>query len=353
MAIRVLVVDDSAFFRRRVCEALNADAKIEVIGTASNGKEAVQQVAKLAPDVVTMDVEMPIMDGVAAVREIMHKNPTPVLMFSSITTAGAKATLDALEAGAMEFLPKAFGPGKEDKSGILVRLRTHVRILGRRKLAKAQVAPKVASPAAKTASSSDPQHAKEPIKKGHRLVAIGCSTGGPVALQHVLAPLPANYPLPILLIQHMPENFTTALAERLNSTCAITVREAQDGDLLRPGVALLAPGGRQMVLESQGAQCVVRVRDALPGEYLKPSVDLAFRSVADLFPGKALAVVLTGMGTDGREGAKLLKTGGSSVWAQNEESCVVYGMPMAVVKAGLADRVMALDEIGSSLTNAA
>ncbi len=352
MAIRVLVVDDSRFFRRRVCEALNADAKIEVIGTACNGKEAVQQVAKLAPDVVTMDVEMPVMDGVAAVREIMRNNPTPVLMFSSITTAGAKATLDALEAGAMEFLPKAFGLVNGDKSGILVRLRTHVRILGRRKLAKAQaqVAPKTPG---RVASAPRRETVKEVVKRGTRLVAIGCSTGGPVALQHVLAPLPENYPLPILLIQHMPENFTTALAERLNTTCAITVREAKDGDRLHPGVALLAPGGRQMVLEAEGAQCVVRVRDALADEYLKPSVDLAFRSVADLFPGKALAVVLTGMGTDGREGAKLLKTGGSSVWAQNEESCVVFGMPMAIIKAGLADQVMALDEIGSSLANAA
>jgi len=183
----------------------------------------------------------------------------------------------------------------------------------------------------------------------YKLVVIGTSTGGPVALQEVLTKLPADFPAPLLLIQHMPASFTPAFAQRLNQQCAITVKEASDGDVLAPGTALLAPGGKQMMLEARGATAVVRVVDSEPGQTYKPCVDITFTSVAKIFAGKTLALVLTGMGSDGCEGARVLKAGGSAVWAQDEGSCVVYGMPAAVVKAGLADEVLALADIGSHL----
>jgi two-component system chemotaxis response regulator CheB len=182
-----------------------------------------------------------------------------------------------------------------------------------------------------------------------RLVAIGTSTGGPVALQEVLTKLPASFPVPIVLIQHMPGSFTPAFAQRLNQQCAINVKEAADGDPLVAGTALLAPGGRQMVVEQRAGRAVVRITDSLPGQNYKPSVDTTFTSIAKAFPGQALAVVLTGMGADGREGAKLMKQGGSPVWAQNEATCVVYGMPAAVVDAGIADQILALGDIGPAL----
>jgi two-component system chemotaxis response regulator CheB len=190
-----------------------------------------------------------------------------------------------------------------------------------------------------------------PARRGqYRLVAIGTSTGGPVALQQVLTKLPGNFPLPLLLIQHMPGSFTPAFAQRLNQQCAIEVREAQDGDEPKPGLALLAPGGKQMVLEQRAGRTLVRITESAPGQNYKPSVDVTFNSVARIFPGQVLAVVLTGMGADGREGARLLKQGGSNVWAQDEASCVVYGMPAAIVEAGLADAVLPLSEIGAALS---
>ena len=184
----------------------------------------------------------------------------------------------------------------------------------------------------------------------YKLVAIGTSTGGPVALQQVLTKLPANFPLPLILIQHMPGSFTPAFAQRLDQQCAISVKEAQDGDELKPGLALLAPGGKQMLLEQRAGRAIVRITESLPGQNYKPSVDITFTAAAKTFPGQVLAVVLTGMGADGREGARLLKQGGATVWAQDEASCVVYGMPAAVAEAGLADAVLPLSEIGAAIS---
>ena len=368
MVVKVLVVDDSGFFRRRVSEILSADSNIQVVGTATNGKEAIDQALALKPDVITMDYEMPMMDGITAVRHIMQRCPTPVLMFSSLTHEGARVTLDALDAGAVDYLPKNFEDisRNPDKVKQLLCEKVHTISRSNRRIGSyARTAP-VAAPAPASTFASQAQtrpaaparaaaptpaasQSPAPKRKPYKLVAIGTSTGGPVALQRVLTQLPANFPAPIVLIQHMPAAFTKAFAERLDKLCRISVKEAEDGDILRPGLALLAPGGKQMMVDGRGA---VKI---LPGDErlnYKPCVDITFGSAAKSYGDKVLAVVLTGMGADGREGARLLKQGGSSIWAQDEASCVIYGMPMAIVKADLADAVYSLDDIGKHLVEA-
>ncbi len=369
MAVRVLVVDDSGFFRRRIVELLNLDPGIEVIGTAADGKEAVEQAIKLKPDVITMDIEMPVMDGITAVKRIMAAQPTNILMFSSLTFDGAKATLDALDAGAVDFLPKRFEDISRDqdeaKSMLLRRVkaiglgrkRPPVKppTLGPRAVAapgpvpltgKTSTAP-VSTPAASAAIPASTE--RGPLKlRDFKAVLIGTSTGGPVALQTVLTQLPENFPLPLLLVQHMPATFTPAFAERLNQLCAIRVKEAQDGDLMQPGLALLAPGGKQMIIDKKGTLLRVRVQESPPEQNYRPCVDITFKS-AEVLKGEVLAIIMTGMGSDGREGARLLKSHGARIWAQDEESCVVYGMPAAVVDAGLADRILPLANIGKTL----
>jgi two-component system chemotaxis response regulator CheB len=384
MAVKVLVVDDSGFFRRRVSEILSADPNIQIVGTATNGKEAIEQALALKPDVITMDYEMPMMDGITAVRHIMQRIPTPVLMFSSLTHEGARVTLDALDAGAVDFLPKNFEDISRNPEKVKQLLCEKIHTISRSNrrftgygtpapqaavssgatsslftagstLSGGSTTPRavpVRSAASPTNASSTyvPAHASPaPKRKAYKLVAIGTSTGGPVALQRVLTQLPASFPAPIVLIQHMPAAFTKAFAERLDKLCQISVKEAEDGDILRPGLALLAPGGKQMMIDGRGA---VKI---LPGDErlnYKPCVDITFGSAAKSYGDKVLAVVLTGMGADGREGARLLKQGGSHIWAQDEASCVIYGMPMAIVKADLADAVYILDEIGKHLVEA-
>lgn len=356
--IKVLVVDDSGFFRRRVAEILGADPQIQVVGTATNGQEAVEQTLALHPDVITMDYEMPVMDGITAVRQIMQRQPTPVLMFSSLTYEGARVSLDALDAGAADYLPKNFEDISRhpDKVRQLLCERVHALARSNRRslglgaaaapAARQPLAPRAAATVPAPAPAEPVRRSAAPRKRSYKLVAIGTSTGGPVALQKILTRLPASFPAPILLIQHMPGTFTTAFAERLDKLCQISVREAVDGDMLRPGVALLAPGGKQMMIDARGT---VRI---LPGDErlnYKPSVDVTFGSAARALQDKVLAIVLTGMGADGREGARMLKQAGSTVWAQDEASCVIYGMPMAVVKANLADGVYDLDEIARYL----
>nr|WP_314570446.1 chemotaxis response regulator protein-glutamate methylesterase [uncultured Pseudomonas sp.] len=380
MAVKVLVVDDSGFFRRRVSEILSSDPTIQVVGTATNGREAIDQAQALKPDVITMDYEMPMMDGITAVRHIMQRCPTAVLMFSSLTHEGARVTLDALDAGAVDYLPKNFEDISRNPEKVKQMLCEKVHTLSRsnRRLGAhftapaATTAPAVTPGASTAVASSRPAPSRSsspataapatparapaptassatPRRKPYKLVAIGTSTGGPVALQRVLTQLPAHFPTPIVLVQHMPAAFTRAFAERLDKLCRITVKEAEDGDVLRPGLALLAPGGKQMMIDGRGA---VKI---LPGDErlnYKPCVDITFGSAAKSYGDKVLAVVLTGMGADGREGARLLKQGGSQIWAQDEASCVIYGMPMAIVKAGLADAVYSLDDIGRHLVEA-
>jgi len=340
--LRVLVVDDSAFFRRRIQDILSHSLELEVAGTANNGMEAVQAVQRLRPNVVTMDVEMPVLDGISAVRRIMAQLPTPILMFSSLTHEGARATLDALDAGAVDFLPKQL----ESMSG--ARGAEAAELLCRRVIAVGRS--RVRSPSAQPAVAVTPRPlACSLLRRGQvELVAIGASTGGPVALQQVLCALPASFPVPLLLAVHMPASFTPAYAERLDSQSRIRVCEAANGARLEPGLAMLAPGGKQTLVEQRGQRLIARIVDGA-GETYKPSVDVMLGSAARVMPGRVLGIVLTGMGADGRQGAKLLKSTGSQVWSQDAASCVVYGMPQAVEKAGLSNQVLALGDIGPAL----
>ncbi|MED5513689.1 MAG: chemotaxis response regulator protein-glutamate methylesterase [Pseudomonadota bacterium] len=380
MAVKVLVVDDSSFFRRRVSEILEQDSNIQVIGFAVNGREAVDKARELKPDVITMDVEMPVLDGISAVKEIMAATPTPILMFSSLTRDGATATLDALDAGALDFLPKKFEDIARNNEDAIALLQNKVKEIGRRRLSRfsrpAPISRPTPAPAPRSSSAastrsgivqpdrsfSRPAPASSPAAsssstsnirasgKQYQLVAIGTSTGGPVALQTILTQLPANFPHPILLIQHMPAAFTPAFAARLNGLCRINVKEAQNGDRLMPGTAYLAPGGQQMLIEGRGGSRTLRVfEDDSPRITYKPSVDVTFASAAKTFGGDVLAVVLTGMGADGRDGARMLKQVGATIWAQDEKTSVVYGMPQAVANAGLASESLALTDVAARL----
>jgi len=361
MAYKVLVVDDSSFFRRRVTDILNKDPNLEVVDVAINGKEAVEKAISLKPDVITMDIEMPLLNGIEAVKQIMAKSPTSILMFSSLTHQGAKATLDALDAGALDFLPKKFNEiaKNSEDAGSLLRQRVAQlarrrgfsarRPLAARKPLKAKEAPGQIRTSAKPVTGK-PGRVSKSSGKSYKLLAIGTSTGGPIALQKVLTQLPANFPLPIIMIQHMPAAFTQAFANRLNSLCKISVKEASDGDVLKPGCAYLAPGGRQMVLDgTENAAKLKILEDNSERIAFKPSVDVSFGSAAKIFGGSVLGVILTGMGSDGREGSRMLKNKGATIWAQDEESCVVYGMPQAVAVAGISELSLSIDDVSSSI----
>ena len=365
MTIRVLVVDDSGFFRRRLTEILSSDPMIEVVDTAVDGQDALTKVMICKPDVITMDIEMPVMNGIDATRKIMQIRPTPILMFSSLTYDGAKATLDALDAGATDFIPKRFDDISNDKDEARKILCNRVKSLARPVAARASFTTPHTTPAAPSSRpSSQPalrdtakvsvpaELAKQPGKKFNPadfdVLAIGTSTGGPVALQAVLTQLPQDFPLPILLVQHMPAAFTEAFANRLNQLCKISVQEAKDGDLLLPGVALLAPGGMQMRATKRGTRMQLAVApETNPAQNYKPCVDVTFESLANAVGGRVLGIILTGMGADGREGCNKLKLRGATIWAQDEATSTIYGMPAAV--ANIAEQILPLADIGKKL----
>ncbi|WP_455200352.1 protein-glutamate methylesterase/protein-glutamine glutaminase [Kaarinaea lacus] len=370
MSVRVLVVDDSRFFRRRVNEMLTVDPTLEIVGEAADGQEAVDKALTLKPDVITMDIEMPVMDGITATRRILAVHYIPILMFSSLTNEGAQATFDALDAGAVDYLPKRFEEFSSDmraagtklceKLHSVARIQRHPRFpKSWEKKSPAPVQPRVKSPVTRPARRSlhnakvtaAPPSTEEPrVRRGQTpIVAIGTSTGGPVALQKILSSLPADFSPPLLLVQHMPESFTGPFAERLNNMSRIAVKEAEDGDEIRSGLALLAPGGQQMEVKTEAGKSYVHVYPAVQGQNYKPSVDITFTSIANAIKGKTLAIVLTGMGADGCEGAQILKQMGAQVWVQDEESSVVNGMPASVIDAGAADHVFSIDDIAHYL----
>lgn len=469
MAIKVLIVDDSTFFRKRLTEIIKGDPSLEVIGEAKDGKEGVEKTLSLHPDVITMDVEMPVMDGITAVQQIMSQCPTPILMFSSLTFEGANSTFKALEAGAVDFMPKNFDDiahKREDalnalRSSIKAVARSHIRRMPARAAASsagASARPNSALTASRPASSTlssrptsslsrpastastttsrfgttstsrlgstssaasstsrlgstthvgatSPASSSRPFGatattsstsslpanqrasidklydslsnvnqgrpaaamhfefgaakgvstnfkvsgKHHDLVAIGSSTGGPIALQNIIPKLP-RLSVPIVIVQHMPASFTTTFAARLNNISQNEVVEAQDGMFLEPGHCYIAPGGRQMIFERLGGKTKVRILPADPRLVYHPCVDVTFASIANIYGGSVLAMILTGMGSDGCEGCRMLHQKGSVVWAQNEDTSVVYGMPQAVVNAGIADQILPLEKFADCIT---
>lgn len=479
MAIKVLIVDDSTFFRKRLTEIIKGDPAFEVIGEAKDGKEGVEKTLSLHPDVITMDVEMPVMDGITAVQEIMSKCPTPILMFSSLTFEGANSTFRALEAGAVDFMPKNFDDiahRREDalnnlRASIKAVARSHIRrtvpraslspagtanssapgasatsapsSLGTRSTLSSRIgggvpsapstlgtsrlsslgtnrtstfgssasgaagtsstaststltstsgsrpAPNIANlainspaPTAVTSSSARVRDDFEKVYssisnvnqgrpaaaigfsfgnakgvstnfkvsgKAHELIAIGSSTGGPVALQNIIPKLP-RLNVPIIIVQHMPASFTSTFAQRLNGISQNQVVEAQDNMMLEPGHVYIAPGGHQMILERGAGKTRTRILPADPRVVYHPCVDVTFASIASVYGGNVLSMILTGMGSDGCEGCRILRQKGAVVWAQNEDTCVVYGMPQAVVNAGLADQILPLDKFADCIT---
>ncbi len=369
MAVRVLVVDDSAFFRQRISEILSKNSNIEVIGTAKDGLDAIEKNSSLKPDVITMDVEMPKLNGIDAVRHIMRECPTQVLMVSSLTHEGAQITLQAMEAGAVDYLTKDMRAWMTKSDSLNEDLIGRIIALGRSKyFVKSSFlsAPRKshnegrestsrvfkldsggdAATAVNESAAIKLRNTRPSVPRGCKLIIIGSSTGGPAALQEILTKLPATFPYPILLVQHMPNTFTAVFAERLNQQCAIEIKHAESGDKLQPGRALLAPGGLQMMLDSRGS---VQILEGDTSLTYKPSIDVTFASAAKLFGAKTLGIILTGMGADGRDGAKLLKSAGATIWGQSERTCTIYGMPQAAAKAGVVDSVVDLNDFSKCL----
>ncbi len=442
MATKVLIVDDSTFFRKRLKEIVESDPTMQVVGEAKDGKEGVELTQRLHPDVITMDVEMPVMDGITAVKEIMAKCPTPILMFSSLTFEGANSTFKALEAGAIDFMPKNFDDIAHRREEAIKTLIGSIKAVSRSRVRGFRPATSsVARPATVTATSAtsatstlrrtstltstlssgttrtstlgttrpastlssrtsstlgsstlsrttttpattagaamgqykkinemlssdqgvpaaarkftfgDHKAETTAFKKSgkmHSIVAIGSSTGGPIALQQIIPKLP-KLSVPVVIVQHMPGSFTTTFASRLDAMSQLHVVEAKDGDILEPGTCYIAPGGKQMIFERVGVKTRVRIISDTGRVSYNPCVDVSFASLCQIYGGKVLAMILTGMGSDGCEGCSLLKKKGSVIWAQNEETCVVYGMPQAVVNANVADLVLPLNEIAGCI----
>ncbi|GAB2190769.1 chemotaxis response regulator protein-glutamate methylesterase [Sessilibacter sp. MAH1] len=361
MAINVLIVDDSLFFQNRLAAIIDEHPQLKVIGIAGNGKQALALTLEKKPDVITMDYEMPLMDGLKAVRKIMAQRPTPILMLSALTYEGAKLTLDALDAGAVDFMPKSFSEISKNPQELKRKLHQRLLLIARRRNIIPATRPESATKVAlenhyeRNCEVIVPPrtfpHCSQKLNGKIKLIAMGASTGGPVALSEILKCLPENFSLPILLIQHMPENFTRAFAERLNSTCRIRVVLAEDGMVLRPGTAYLAPGGQQMMINPRDRTRI----NVFPGDdrlNYKPSVDITLASAANTWGSSFMAMILTGMGSDGCEGSRIVKEKGGVIWSQDQRSSVIYGMPMAVARANLTDKVVSLNEIPEQLQKA-
>lgn len=342
--IRVLVVDDSAFMRIAVKRTLESDPAIEVIGQGKDGAEAVQLVEQLQPDVVTMDFNMPRMNGIEALRAIFAKRPVPVIMLSAHTQEGAKETLEALAAGAVDFVPKPDGEVSTDLSGVRDDLLRKVKAAAR---SRPSVPAPSSTPTSMRAVAPKPAMSGRPSLPGDApLLVIAVSTGGPAALERVIPRLPAGFGAAIVVVQHMPKAFTRALAARLDGISALSVSEATEDDVAAPGRVLIAPGDRHLTLDGSGR---VRLLDSPPVNGCRPAADVTLQAVARSLGSRTTLLVMTGMGKDGALGAQAVKAAGGKVLAQDEASSVVFGMPKAVIERGLADQVLALDRIAAAL----
>jgi two-component system chemotaxis response regulator CheB len=351
--IRILVVDDAVVFRRLLTEVLSNDPALEVVGTAANGRIALTRIPQVAPDVVILDVEMPEMDGLTTLAEIRKTHPRlPVIMFSALTERGARATLDALALGATDYFTKPESPSGLEASLEVVRgqLIPEIKALFAKAAGSAPLAAKAGSAclpavAADLASDGATSAARGPVQ----VLAIGTSTGGPNALAEVLGCLPADFPVPILVVQHMPPMFTRLLAERLTAEFAIPVQEGSSGTVLQPGRAWIAPGDHHMIVVKQGSQFRLLLHQDPPENSCRPAADVLLRSVAKAYGPNCLAVILTGMGQDGLRGCEAVRAARGQVVVQDEATSIVWGMPGSVARAGLADRVLPLGDIAREI----
>lgn len=334
--IKVLIVDDSAVVRKIFSEELSKYHDIEVVGTAPDPYVARDKIVALHPDVITLDIEMPRMDGLTFLRKLMRHYPLPTIIVSSLTPKGGKLTLEAMEIGAVDVIAK---PGSSYTVGNMsTQLADKIRAAAWAKVIRKD----------KDVTDSENVPLKALAETSHKVIAIGASTGGTEALKVVLSKLPANSP-GIMVVQHMPANFTAAFAERLNSLSQLTVREARDNDSVVPGVALVAPGNFHMILRRSGARYYVEVKTGPMVHHQRPAVDILFKSTAKYAGANAIGVILTGMGADGAEGLLDMKRAGASTIAQDENSCVVFGMPKEAIKMGAADKVLPLGQIAAEM----
>ena len=361
-AVNVLVVDDSVVIRKLVTTVLEGDPDISVVGTAASGSIALSKLLQVAPDLVTLDIEMPGMNGIDTLREIRKTHPRlPVIMFSTLTERGASATLDALTAGASDYVCKPANIGSVPEVLDTVRSQLVPKIKGlcrsARPVRPAPTAPAAtagARPGAAPRGTVLSQRSGAPAPSARiDLLAVGSSTGGPDALTTVLPQLPADLPVPVVITQHMPPVFTRLFAQRLDAKCRLRVKEAETGDVVEPGLVLIAPGDRHLELKATGAGVRVHLSDAPPENFCRPAVDVMFRSAAATYGDAVLGVVLTGMGSDGARGAEVLRRAGSEILVQDQATSVVWGMPGAVVAAGQAHRVVPLDRVAQEIVLAA
>jgi len=349
---RVLIVDDSSFMRMAIRSILSKDPSFDIVGIAADGMEGVEKAIALKPDIITMDVEMPRLDGIAALKQIMSKSPTKVIMVSTLTNEGARSTFEALDAGAIDYIPKNVTDSTDAQNLFRQELLRKMKEAVASRFSRAT--PSATGMARPVAPVTPSQRPSASIFSGKKInyVGIGASTGGPVALQEVLSRIPVNFPYGIMIGIHMPKAFTGPYADRLNAKCSMTIREAVDGDVLKPGLALVAPGGMHTNLVRQGGNIVVKVLPTsnYPQYVYIPSVDLMISSMAEATNGSMLGVILTGMGSDGFKGMQMLKQRGGVTIAQDEATSTIYGMPKACVDGGVADEVLPLGQIGFEIS---
>ncbi len=361
--IRVLVVDDTVLYRKILTDVLNTFPGVEVVGAVGNGQLALSSVTTLKPDIMTLDFEMPVLDGIATLKQLQkHPSDVAVVMVSAHTLQGAKVTLQALELGAFDFIAKPSGSSlQENRQSLMKQLKPVIqsvatkRLLARTSSMMKRTAPTPVSSTRTTASQPVRSNVAAPVRStGARpgivqILAIGVSTGGPNALADLLPRLPENLKVPVVIVQHMPPVFTKALAESLDAKCKLSVVEAQHGNRVLPGTIYIAPGGKHMGLKKVGTVVMVELTTDPPENHCRPSVDYLFRSVAEVYNNNTLGVILTGMGSDGAKGLQVMKGKGSQVIAQDQQSCVVYGMPMEAVKIGVVDVELPLNRIASEI----
>jgi two-component system chemotaxis response regulator CheB len=370
MPIKVLVVDDTILYRKVIGDILKSEADIEVVGTANNGKIAISRIASLQPDLLTLDIEMPVCNGLEVLEYLRQNHPhISAIMLSSLTRKGGDMTIKALNLGAFDFIPKPEGGSMAEnqafiKEALIPKVKAYARRHSIKRLlnggqrtptpsGKATQLPRSTAPITAPVKTETVPGKIGPTKRRilpSTIIAIGISTGGPNALTRMLPMLTAPIGVPIVIVQHMPPLFTKSLANSLDGKCSLQVKEAEDGEVLKNDVVYIAPGGKQMkIVTASGSQGKVKITDDAPENNCKPSADYLFRSVASLYREKATGVIMTGMGNDGTKGLRLIKRHGSPVIAQNEESCVVYGMPKEAVTAGVVDLSVPLDRIAAEI----
>lgn len=347
--IRTLIVDDSAFMRKSLQIMLESDPLIEIIDTARDGQQAIDLIKRHRPDVVTLDIEMPRMDGLSALKVIMKECPTSVIMVSSLTTEGAEATIKAMELGAVDFIPKELSYVNLNIVKIKEEIIDKVKAIGRHAKLKERLSRIVKGPERTSKVSETVLTQKKLPKYIYSAIGLGISTGGPLSLQKVIPLLSEKINIPIFIVQHMPPKFTQSLSERLNNMSPLNVKEAADGDIVKGGTVYIAPGGKHMTIISRNGSKQILISDEPSNTLHKPSVDVMLDSALNVYGKSLLGIIMTGMGKDGLEGIKRLKSLGGYSIVQNETSCVVYGMPKAIVDNNLADSIIPLDQFPETI----